>query len=216
MFNNRPIYHLSQVPQLVCPWTTHDRLCGSTSFLPLVAVLTVNMCSVKRSFKLHQNVHNSVKEARERGKKLCNIDPKISMTIVFHYPVTYLSSSSPKIPKAFPTTFPTCLDICSLLNAQQKEKWSKKSKRREEDRKRKENVKTAVWLLNPKILFSAHPPTSEVNIFHLHHIRPRRLICGKFQLFKGREWLENSSTSFKTQHMARSDWSLNLRILKWD
>ena len=38
---------------------------------------------------------------------------------------------------------------------------------REEGRREKEKIQTAVCLLNPKILFSAHAPTSEVNIFHL-------------------------------------------------
>ena len=42
-----------------------------------------------------------------------------------------------------------------------------KHKRRGEERKSKEKVKTAVCLLNPKILFSSHAPTSEVDIFHL-------------------------------------------------
>ena len=36
-----------------------------------------------------------------------------------------------------------------------------------EERKSKDKVKTAVCLLNPKILFSSHAPTSEVDIFHL-------------------------------------------------
>ena len=43
-----------------------------------------------------------------------------------------------------------------------------KHRRRGEERKNKEKVKIAVCLLNPKISFSAHALTSEVNIFHLY------------------------------------------------
>ena len=43
-----------------------------------------------RSFKPHQNEHDSVKEAREKGKKkTCNDDPKIPMKIVLHYSPTF-------------------------------------------------------------------------------------------------------------------------------
>ena len=41
-----------------------------------------NMCIVKLgSFKPCQNQHNSVKDNREKGKKSCNVDPKIAMKI---------------------------------------------------------------------------------------------------------------------------------------
>ena len=46
-------------------------------------------------------------------------------------------------------------------------KWGKKSEKRREERKRKVKVKTAVSLLNPKILLSAHARTSQANILHL-------------------------------------------------
>ena len=43
---------------------------------------------VKRSLKLHQNEHNSAKDAREKGKKkLCNVNPKILMKILINYPL---------------------------------------------------------------------------------------------------------------------------------
>ena len=50
-------------------------------------------------------------------------------------------------------------------------KQEKQKKEEGEERKSKDKegglVKTAVCLLNPKILFSSHTPTSEVDIFHL-------------------------------------------------
>ena len=33
--------------------------------------------------------HNSVKDTREKAIKTCNIELKISMKILFHYPPTY-------------------------------------------------------------------------------------------------------------------------------
>ena len=45
-------------------------------------------------------------EAREKGKKSCNIDLKIPKKILFHCPPTFLSSN-PKILKAFLKPFPT-------------------------------------------------------------------------------------------------------------
>ena len=41
------------------------------------------------SFKPYQNEHNSDKDTREKGKKPCNIDLKISMKILFQYPPTF-------------------------------------------------------------------------------------------------------------------------------
>ena len=51
--------------------------------------LSADLCRVKRSFKPYQNEHNSVKDTGEKGKKPCNIDLKISMKILFHYPPTF-------------------------------------------------------------------------------------------------------------------------------
>ena len=70
--------------------------------------MSANECRVKRSFKSYQNEHNSVKDRGEKGKKPCNIDPKIAMKILFYYPPsTPFLSSKPKILKAFLKTFPT-------------------------------------------------------------------------------------------------------------
>ena len=49
----------------------------------------LNSRRVKRSSKLYQNEHNSVKDTGEKGKKLWNIDSKITMKILFHYPPTF-------------------------------------------------------------------------------------------------------------------------------
>ena len=51
--------------------------------------MSANLCRVERSFKPYQNEHNSVKDTREKGKKSRNIDPKIAMKILFHYPPTF-------------------------------------------------------------------------------------------------------------------------------
>ena len=65
----------------------------SPSLLPLVisSVLMVEdnfVCRVKRSFKPYQNEHNSLEDTGEKGKKPCNIDPKIAKKILFYYPPT--------------------------------------------------------------------------------------------------------------------------------
>ena len=52
--------------------------------------LSTNLCRVKRSFRLYQNEHNSVKYTKDkRQKKTCSIDLKMSMKILFHYPPTF-------------------------------------------------------------------------------------------------------------------------------
>ena len=59
-----------------------------------------------RSFKPYQNEHETVKETREKGKKKhVTLTEKFSMKILFHYPLTFLSSN-PKIIKAFSKTSP--------------------------------------------------------------------------------------------------------------
>ena len=60
-------------------------------------------------------------EAREKGKKPCNIDPKIPMKILLHCPPTFLSSN-PKIPKALLKPFPTTIKAT---------KWPAKEKKRQ-------------------------------------------------------------------------------------
>ena len=60
-------------------------------------------------------------ETREKGKKPCNIDPKIPMKILFHCPPTFLSSN-PKILKAFLKPFPTKIKST---------KWPAKEKKRQ-------------------------------------------------------------------------------------
>ena len=37
----------------------------------------------------YKDGHISVKDTREKGKKPCNIDLKISLKILFHYPPTF-------------------------------------------------------------------------------------------------------------------------------
>ena len=90
-------------------------------------------------------------EAREKGKKPCNIDPKIPMKIWFHCPPTFLSSN-PKILIAFLKPFPTKIKST---------KWPAKEKKRQgigtikrEERKRKVKVKTAMSLLNSKTIWN--------------------------------------------------------------
>ena len=42
-----------------------------------------------QSEEIFQNKHNSIKDTGEEGKKPCNIDLKITMKILFHYPPTF-------------------------------------------------------------------------------------------------------------------------------
>ena len=63
-------------------------------------------------------------------------------------------------------------------------KMSKKSEKRGEERKGKVKVKTAVSLLNPKTLLSAHAQTSQADILHLDQKAVKsttgKQVCGKF------------------------------------
>ena len=52
----------------------------------------------------YQNEHNSVKDTGEKGKKTCNIDLKIAMKILFHYPPTFPFFSLWDL-KSFPKKF---------------------------------------------------------------------------------------------------------------
>jgi len=66
-------------------------------------------------------------------------------------------------------------------------KEARKAEKRGEERKRKVKVKTAVSLLNPKTLLSAHAQTSQANILHLDRKAAKCTTCkwlyGKFSLF---------------------------------
>ena len=108
--------------------------------------MSANVCRVKRSFKQYQNEHNSLKDTGEKGKKPCNIDPKIAMKILFYYPLP-LNSSNPKILKAFLKTFPSKMKP-TKINVQQKKK--KMRQKRREERKQRVKVETAVSFLNLK------------------------------------------------------------------
>ena len=53
------------------------------------------------------------------------------------------------------------------MPSKRKKNEARKAKKRGEDKKRKVKVKTAVSLLNPNILLSAHARTLQANILHL-------------------------------------------------
>ena len=94
------------------PVTAHA---GSTFLQPLVmwsvltrTILSPYLCRGKMCFKPNKNKHDSVKEARQKGKKPWKVGPQIPMKIVFHYPPTFLFNYNPKMLKPFDTkTFPT-------------------------------------------------------------------------------------------------------------
>ena len=70
------------------------------------SIIIIIIIIIIRSFKPYQNEHETVKETREKGKKKhVTLTEKFSMKILFHYPLTFLSSN-PKITKAFPKTSP--------------------------------------------------------------------------------------------------------------
>ena len=60
--------------------------CEVISFNLSRSTLSGNVCRVKRSY---HNKHNSINDTGEEGKKPCNIDLKITMKILFHYPPTF-------------------------------------------------------------------------------------------------------------------------------
>ena len=90
---------------------------------------------MKRSFKPYKNEHNSVKYTGERSKKPRDIDLKISMKILFHYPPTYLSPN-PKILKAFLKTLPTKMTPtkCPAREKKNEARKAKKEERRESEK----------------------------------------------------------------------------------
>ena len=106
--------------------------------------MSANVCGVKRSFKQYQNEHNSLKDTGEKGKKPCNIDPKIAMKILFYYPLP-LNSSNPKILKAFLKTFPSKMKPTKCPT-----KEKKMRQKRREERKQRVKIETAVSFLNLK------------------------------------------------------------------
>ena len=105
--------------------------------------MSTNLCRVKLSFKPHQNEHNSAKDIGEKCKRPCNIEPKISMNILFHYP------PNTKILKDFLKTFPTKMKPkCPA----KEEKGGNKREKRGEERKQKVKVKTVESLSHPKTI----------------------------------------------------------------
>ena len=72
-----------------------------------------------RGFKtyMYHNEHDSVKEAGEKGKKLCNVDPRKSCSTT-HVPFL---SSNPRIQKTCPEMFPTKVRL-TKCSAQEKQK----------------------------------------------------------------------------------------------
>ena len=70
------------------------------------------------------------------------------------------------------------------MPSKRKKNEERKAKKRGEDKKRKVKVKTAVSLLNPNILLSAHARTLPANILHLDQKAAKCTTCerlyGKF------------------------------------
>ena len=74
-----------------------------------------------------------------------------------------------------------------MPSKRKKKNEARKAKKRGEERQRKVKVKTAVSLLNPKSLLSAHAQTWQANISHLDQKAAKyttcKRLCGKFKLF---------------------------------
>ena len=70
------------------------------------------------------------------------------------------------------------------MPSKRKKNEARKAKKRGEDKKRKVKVKTAVPLLNPNILLSAHARTLQANILRLDQKAAKCTTCerlsGKF------------------------------------
>jgi len=117
-----------------------------------------------RSFKPYPNERDSVKQTREGRKNPCNFDQKIPMKILSLLTRTSFkknSRSSSFLQNLFPPKG-------SLVNAQQKKKWGKKSKRSGEERTQKVKDEGAAKLSQKKleILLSVHARTSRAIIWH--------------------------------------------------
>ena len=121
-----------------------------------------NLCRVKRSFKPYQNEHNSVKDTRERSKKPCDTDLKISMKILFHCSL----SPNPKILKAFLKTLPTKTKPTKCPAREKKMRQEKRKKKGGE--KAESKSQDCCVTFKPKnyrkILLSAHAQTSQTHI----------------------------------------------------
>ena len=63
------------------------------------------------------------------------------------------------------------------MPSKRKKNEARKAKKRGEDKKRKVKVKTAVSLLNPNILLSAHARTLQANILHLDQKAAKCTTC---------------------------------------
>ena len=144
--------------------------------------MSANACRVKRSFKPYQNQLNSVKVTGEKGKKPCNIDPKIAMKILFHYPPTFPFTYS-----LDPTSFPTVKPFPpkrSLLNPQQKKKKRQRKRKKKGGEKAKSTSQDCCVTFKPKnylkILPSAYARTSQTNILHLDQKAAKSTTCKRF------------------------------------
>lgn len=109
-------------------------------FYRSTTTLSAKLCRVKRSFTQYQNEHDSVKEAREKGKQPFNVDLKIAVKILFNC--------------ACPPIFPFTLK--AVPNAQQK-KDSEERKAKEEGRRESEKEKKYCWITNKKLGFLGMP-----------------------------------------------------------
>lgn len=70
--------------------------------------LKPNLCRGKWFLQQQLNVPDSVKQAREKSKKSCNVDQKITMKILIHYPLIIpFKIISHSVLRVFTETFPT-------------------------------------------------------------------------------------------------------------
>ena len=140
----------------------------------------------------------------ERGKKTCNIDWKISMKILFHYPPTI--SSNPKI-----------LHVKAFL----KKRQQKQKKRGGEKVKSKSQDCCVTFKLKNylKILLSAHAWTSKANIIHLDQKAAKCMTCK--QLFMAQRSDQKTTRIASKQVFSKisganglnsTDWALSLII----
>ena len=98
--------------------------------------LSTYLCRVKRPFQPHQIEHNSVKDTREKVKKPCNIDLKVSMKILLHSPL--LSFHLIKL-KLFPQN--EAYYMPSKRKKRRQEKW----KKREGEKTKSKSLSVHAW-----------------------------------------------------------------------
>ena len=131
------VRHGSCIIQLICPWTAHNRPCGSRSLPPLVT------SSVLMGSKGFSNcTRMSTIQSRRPGNKAENY---VTLTQKFLWKPCFTTllpflSSNPKIVKAFPKTLPTKMKPSKCPAREKKKAGKAKEEGKKESEKKKSRL----------------------------------------------------------------------------